>query len=83
MCLVATVYRKEGIKEMATSSDMVQSALDMASGKQTCSTCWHGRDGHCAMYSCACANDVSNHARTPCWWTSYEEGEEYEKRVLR
>ena len=68
---------------MDNSNDMVQSALAMASSRKTCTNCWHNREGDCAMFSCECATDILNHAREPRWWTSYEDGEENEKRVWK
>lgn len=66
--------------------DMIQSSLLLLSklnGRKTCLNCWHHRDGGCNLYSCRCADDVSNHKKDPSRWTSFAEGEEIEQRLRR
>ena len=57
-------------------------AKDLVSKRRTCINCWHMRDGHCALYSSNCATDILRSASNPAWWTSYEDGEQQERRVL-
>lgn len=51
-------------------------AMEILSNEKNCESCFHARSGHCALYSCTCANDVAHHAANPSRWMSYEEGEE-------
>lgn len=69
-------------REDMERNELVESTLDFLSLRKTCSNCWHGRDGDCALYSCDCATEVFRRKETPSRWTSYEEGEEQERLAL-
>jgi len=58
-------------------------AREILSTRKTCDNCWHNHTGHCGLYSCKCVTQVLNRADTPEWWLSYEDGEEYERRILK
>lgn len=51
--------------------------------RKTCINCWHGKDGHCSLYSSECVTAVFNKANDPPRWTSHENGEAWEALVWR
>jgi len=42
--------------------------------RRDCSNCWHGRKGHCSLFSCSCATAISNHEGFPPSWLDLHEG---------